>query len=54
MKPTYWLLQWINPRTNARESATYYQRAAARGAVIMRNAQGMRDVQLIPQWGNPK
>lgn len=51
MKPTHWVITYTDPKTQTQyTSKPYYQRAQARGAVIIAKALGMLDVSITPQW----
>lgn len=51
MKPTHWIVTYTDPKTRTQHtSKPYFQRAQARGAVIIAKAQGMQSVNLIPKW----
>lgn len=54
MKPSYWILEWVDPATGLAHTATYYQRARVRGAAIVKRAQGMESVNVKAYWRNPE
>lgn len=48
MRPTVWRLSWQNPTAGTTHSRDYTQRALARGDAMIKRAQGMLNVQLMP------
>lgn len=49
MKPHRYILHWIDANGIARQFP-YFERARARGAAIVKRAQGMRGVHIQPDW----